>query len=89
MDNERAEHTGRAVAQQTPGGPPLAYDGKQLADALGVSLRHLRSLDASGRIPASFRLGRSKRWAAEEIRGWLLAVSPKRQEWIEIKARSV
>ena len=56
----------------------LTYDARQLAKVLSVSLRHIRRMDASGRLPKAVRLGRSKRWLVDTIRTWLLAGCPPR-----------
>ena len=61
--------------------PTLTYDAKGLADALGVSLRHVRRMDASGSIPRAVRLGRVKRWRVDEISAWLSAGAPSREHW--------
>jgi len=65
----------------TAEGGPIALDAKELAEMLGVSLRHIRRLDASGRLPVGFRLGRAKRWARREIEEWILVGAPDRREW--------
>lgn len=50
---------------------PVAYSAKQLTVMLGVSLRHIRRLQAAGKLPRPIRLGRSVRWSAEAIHEWL------------------
>jgi excisionase family DNA binding protein len=53
----------------------------ELAAKLGVSVRHVQSLNASGRLPRPVKLGRSTRWRAEEIQRWLQAGCPARDRW--------
>lgn len=60
---------------------PLAVDAAEAARLLGISLRHLRGLDASGRLPRPIRLGRAVRWSVAELREWLAAACPARDRW--------
>ena len=66
--------------------PQLALDAKTLARLLGVSVRHVRRMDASGKLPAAVRLGRSKRWLAGTIQAWLKAGAPDQRTWGHRKA---
>ena len=59
----------------------LAFSAQQLADRLGVSLRHCRRLDSAGKLPKPVRLGRSVRWPVAEIENWMDAGAPDRQRW--------
>ena len=59
----------------------LAVDATQLAEMLGLSLRHIRRMDSSGQIPRAVMLGRAKRWSVDIIRAWLMAGSPDRVTW--------
>jgi predicted DNA-binding transcriptional regulator AlpA len=69
---------------------PLAVDASRLAAMLSVSLRTIRSLDASGRIPRGIVLGgRRKVWSLESIKRWLAEGAPSRKDFEEIlKTRS-
>ena len=58
----------------------------ELAEKLGVSLRHIRRLDAIGKLPKPMRLGGAVRWLASEINEWLEAGAPSREEWEARKA---
>ena len=69
------------------GEPALAVDAERLARMLGVSLRHLRRLDASGKLPRPVKLGRSVRWPVAEIEDWLADGSPDRAAWDDVKHR--
>ena len=64
---------------------PLALSGAKLAKQLGISLRHLRRLDAAGKLPKPVRLGYSVRWLAAEIEAWLAAGAPDRKSWQQIR----
>lgn len=59
----------------------LAVSATELATCLGVSLRHVRRLDALGKLPEPIRLGRSVRWPVAEIDAWLAAGAPDRHKW--------
>ena len=60
---------------------PLVLDAQGLAAAGFGSVRHVRRLDASGRLPRAVRLGRKKVWLRHELKDWLSAGAPKRDEW--------
>ncbi len=64
---------------------PLAFSAQQLADRLGVSLRHLRRCDSAGKLPRPIRLGRSVRWPVAEIEQWMAAGAPDRRTWEALK----
>ena len=65
---------------------PLAVDAATVAKMLHVSLRHLRRMDASGKLgPHGLRFGRSVRYSVEEVRRWLEAGAPDRATWDQIK----
>jgi predicted DNA-binding transcriptional regulator AlpA len=59
----------------------LALSAAKVAELLEISERHLWALHSQGRIPRPVALGRSKRWAVEELRAWLAAGSPSRDKW--------
>jgi predicted DNA-binding transcriptional regulator AlpA len=60
---------------------PLLVDAKQAAAMCSKSLRTWRTWDAAGRIPRPVRIGRSTLWRADELRAWVAAGCPCRQEW--------
>ena len=64
---------------------PLAYSAQELADRLGVSLRHIRRLDSAQKIPRPIRLGRSCRWPVHEIQNWMDAGAKDRRTWETMK----
>lgn len=60
---------------------PLALDVRGTAEILSVSPRHLEALNAQGLLPRPIRLGRRRLWPVEELRRWLDAGAPPREEW--------
>ena len=63
----------------------LALPAEEVARLLGISTRHLWSLNSSGRLPRPIRFGRAVRWNLEELRAWLAAGAPERTKWEEIR----
>ncbi len=59
----------------------LLVTAKQAAAMCGKSLRTWRSWDSAGWIPRPVRIGRSTLWRADELREWVVAGCPRRQEW--------
>jgi predicted DNA-binding transcriptional regulator AlpA len=70
---------GNACAELAP--ETLLVAARQAARMCGKSLRTWRSWDAAGLIPRPIRIGHSVLWRAEELRLWVLARCPRRQEW--------
>jgi predicted DNA-binding transcriptional regulator AlpA len=60
---------------------PLLVDAKQAAAMCSKSLRTWRTWDTAGWIPRPVRIGRSTLWRADELREWVAAGCPRRQEW--------
>ena len=60
---------------------PLAVDAKRVADLLGCSKRHIRRMNAAGKLPAPKRIGGCVRWSVSEIEAWLEAGCPDRAMW--------
>jgi predicted DNA-binding transcriptional regulator AlpA len=68
------------------GGPhpwpsPLLVTARQAAAMCGKSLRTWRTWDAAGWVPRPVRIGRSTLWRADELREWVDAGCPRREEW--------
>jgi excisionase family DNA binding protein len=61
----------------------LLLPASEAARLLGISKRHLHTLNVSGRLPRPIRLGRSVRWNADELRAWITAGCPERNAWEE------
>ena len=66
-------------------GAVLALSATELAYKLGVSLRHVRRMDSSGKLPRPIKLGASVRWPIAEIEQWLAAGAPDRRSWQAMK----
>ena len=64
---------------------PAALSAETLAKILQVSIRHLRRLNATGRLPRPVRLGHSVRWLSTEIEAWLEAGAPDRKTFEAIQ----
>ena len=58
-----------------------AIPASDLAQRLGVSLRHIRRMDAMGKLPQPVRIGNSVRWVLSEIQEWLASGCPDRRLW--------
>src|SRR4051794_40698301 len=65
---------------------PLAVDAKQLARLLSVGVRTIRTWDAAGKLPTPARVVGRTLWYLPEIRSWLKAGAPPRDEWEVRKA---
>ncbi len=66
----------------------LAVNAKQLGAMLCLSVRTIRQLDASGRLPRPVTIGaRSVRWPVAEIEVWLAASAPDRVTWNAIRGK--
>lgn len=68
-------------AQNVPASESLALTGDELAKLLGISRRHLHTLDRTAKVPRPIRLGQSVRWPRSEIIQWLAAGAPPREQW--------
>ena len=65
---------------------PLLLRAHEAAALCAVALRTWRSWDAAGKIPQPVRIGRSTLWRAEELRQWIAAGCPRRQQWEELQS---
>lgn len=59
----------------------LLVTAKQAARMCGKSLRTWRAWDSAGWIPRPVRIGRATLWRADEMRAWVEAGCPRRDEW--------
>ena len=71
--------------EEKKSGVVLALSASDLACNLGVSLRHIRRMDSSGKLPRPIKLGASVRWPVAEIEQWLAAGAPDRRTWQAMK----
>ena len=58
---------------------------EQIAEALGISERHVRRMDTEGKLPLGLRIGRLRRWEENEFDHWVKAGCPARRRWETIK----
>ncbi len=56
-----------------------------LAKELKISARQVWKMLSRGDLPSPIKLGRSVRWRAAEIAGWLDAGAPTRELWEQLK----
>src|SRR5262245_25491749 len=63
----------------------LAWTIAELAALTGISVRHLRRLDADRHIPGRIVLGRKILCSAETVRAWIAAGMPDRQAWEQLQ----
>jgi len=54
---------------------------QDLAGEMKVSLRTVRRLDASGKLPKPVLIGRSVRWPRIVLQDWIGAGCPDRETW--------
>lgn len=60
---------------------PMLIGAGDVARELGVSIKTVRRLDLARKLPRPVRLGRTVRWRRQELRDWVLAGCPRRDEW--------
>jgi prophage regulatory protein len=70
------------------GSTAIAVDANRLAELLGLSIRTIRRLDSSGKLPRPLRIGGAVRWRISEVNQWVDAGCPDRAEWDRIRATS-
>jgi len=68
-------------------GETLVISASELAKRLGLSLRTVRRLDCSGKLPRPVRIGGAVRWRVEEITAWLASDCPDREHWETLQKR--
>jgi predicted DNA-binding transcriptional regulator AlpA len=65
----------------------LTYTARELAAQLGMGVSTLWKKYAAGDLPdPAVRMGRVVRWSRFEIARWMLAGSPQRDKWLQIRA---
>ena len=65
----------------------LLVTARQAARMCGRSLRTWRAWDSAGWIPRPVRIGRATLWRAGELRAWVEAGCPRRDEWEAIRGQ--
>jgi predicted DNA-binding transcriptional regulator AlpA len=63
----------------------LAVDARTLGSMLNLSVRTIRTLDSSGKLPRPLRIGHAVRWSVPEIEAWLAAGALDRRTWESVK----
>ncbi len=72
--------------KKNPSLPRECISADEVAAICGVSLRSVRTWDTSGLIPAPVRIGGRNLWSVRELRAWLAAGAPSREDWERRKA---
>ena len=60
---------------------PLLVAARMAAAMCGKSLRTWRTWDSLGLIPRPVRIKRSTLWRLDELKAWIVAGCPRREEW--------
>ena len=70
------------VAEPAPPAEPLLWTPDDLAAVLQVSVRTVRRLELLGQIgPRPMTIGRGIRYRVDEVRRWIAAGCPIRDQW--------
>ncbi len=69
------EITTRPATPTTPASPEL-LDTRAVAAMLDVSVRHVERCADAGRLPASLKIGRLRRWSRRAILEWIERGAP-------------
>ena len=76
------------TASQSSATESLTLTNAEFAQALGISTRHLYTMDQEGRIgPRAVRLGKRVLWSRSAIKDWLSAGAPDREIWQVMKEK--
>ena len=59
----------------------LVVDARDFAHILVLSVRTIRRLDCSGKLPRPVKIGGAVRWRRAEVEAWVEAGCPDRQRW--------
>ncbi len=81
---ERRGSSARSRICMTPV-EPLAVGADDAAALIGIGKSLWHELDSSGRIPAPVKLGARCVWPVGELRAWLSAGAPAREQWEVLK----
>jgi predicted DNA-binding transcriptional regulator AlpA len=71
------------MSEPTPHEPEeqLLIDTRALARQLDVAPRTVQRLRAAGKLPEPVELGGSVKWRMDEVRRWVAAGCPTREDW--------
>ena len=67
---------------------PLVVDAKRLSKLLCCGVRTVRTWDAAGKLPTPLRIGGRVVWIVDDVRAWLAAGAPNRDQWEARKSLS-
>jgi len=70
--------------EAVPALEPLLLRACEAARLCGISLPSWWRLVAAAKVPAAIKIGHSTRWRAEELRRWVTAGCPSREEWEQL-----
>lgn len=79
-DSARARES-EASARPAVAGAQIAVPAPTAANLCGVSARHWRRMNAAGLVPRAVHLGRRCVWVVDELKDWLAAGAPPREQW--------
>lgn len=83
-----ASETAVDVKRDAADHPALMVGPKPAARILGVSIAKWHAMNAGGQVPKPVRFGgRCPRWSVDELRQWIEAGCPSRDQWEKIKAK--
>ena len=85
-DDERQARVGASQhalfgGQKPPDNKGLMIDTKAAAKLLNVCEKTLWTMWNTGRMPAPIRIGRAVRWGYDELRAWVAAGCPPKDQW--------
>ena len=66
---------------------PLAVGASGAAHLANVSRAHWHRLNATGRTPASMKLGRRTLWSVDDLRAWIALGAPSRDRFEALRKR--
>lgn len=77
--------TNSAASGKNADPAPLLADARRLAPLLCCGVRTIRTWDAAGKLPEPLRIAGRVVWRLDEIRAWLDAGAPDREDWVAIR----
>jgi len=85
LNKRRGPHAPVPTTPVTPVAPaplePFAVSAPDAAKLCGVGKTLWHELDSTARIPAPIKLGARCVWVVDELRAWLHAGAPPRDQW--------
>ncbi len=81
MNNQNNQQVTTVIETKGLTPTPLLITAAQAAATCSKSRRTWWAWDAAGLIPKPVRIGRSVFWRVDEIREWIVAGCPRREDW--------